>query len=297
MIPFKEITLADREIIQSYVFNSHRRNCDLSFTNLYSWRFLYHTVYAELDGFLLLRFYVNGELAYMMPVGMGNLGVVLEALIADVQKEGQPFQMLGICASMKEEIEEVMPGRFEFSGNRDYFDYIYLRSDLTTLKGKKYQPKRNHINRFKNNYPDYEYKELVPELVPECLKLEAEWCKANNCAEDAALQAERHSMTAALAHFEELGLYGGVLYVGDDIIAFTFGAPINNETFDVCVEKANTDIEGAYTVINHEFALHIPEQYIYVNREEDLGLEGLRKAKLSYHPEILLEKYMARLKT
>ena len=296
MIPFKEITLADRELIQSYTLNSHRRNCDLSFSNLYSWRFLYHTVYAELDGFLLLRFYAGGELAYMMPVGSGDLKAVLEAMIEDAQGEGQPFQMLGICTSMKEELEEVMPGRFEFSADRDYFDYIYLRSDLTTLKGKKYQPKRNHINRFKNTYPDYEYRELVPELVPECLKLEAEWCKTNNCAEDVALQAERRSMTAALAHFEELGLRGGVLHVNGDIVAFTFGAPINNETFDVCVEKANTDVEGAYTMINNEFALHIPEQYIYINPEEDLGLEGLRKAKLSYHPETLLEKCMAKLK-
>ena len=296
MIPFKEITLADKEIIQSYTFISHRRNCDLSFSNLYSWRFLYHTEYADLGGFLLFRFYADGELAYMMPVGNGDLKTELGMMIEDARNEGQPFRMLGVCTSMKEDIEEVMPGQFEFSADRDYFDYIYLRSDLATLKGKKYQPKRNHINRFKNTYSDYEYKELTSELVPDCLKLEAEWCKTNNCAEDTALQAERRSMTAALAHFEELGLRGGVLYVSGNIVAFTFGMPINHETFDVCVEKANTDIEGAYTMINNEFALHIPEQYIYVNREEDLGLEGLRKAKLSYYPEILLEKCMARLK-
>lgn len=296
MIPFKEITLADKEVIQSYTLNSRRKNCDLSFTNLYSWRFLYHTVYAELGGFLLLRFDAEGELAYMMPVGMGDVKPVLEAMVDDAARAGQPFQLLGVCAEMKAELEEVMPGRFEFTADRDYFDYIYLRSDLVALRGKRYQPKRNFINRFKNNYPHYEYKELVPELVPECLKLETEWCRTNNCAEDEALQDERRSMTAALSHFGELDLRGGVLHVEGEIVAFTFGAPINHNTFDVCVEKANTDIEGAYTMINNEFAHHIPEQYIYVNREEDLGLEGLRKAKLSYHPAILLEKYMARLK-
>lgn len=103
-------------------------------------------------------------------------------------------------------------------------------------------------------------------------------------------------MTAALQHMEQLDIQGGVLYVDGKIVAFTFGAPINHETFDTCVEKANTEIEGAYAMINYEFANHIPEQYIYINREEDLGLEGLRRAKLSYHPEVLLEKYVAELK-
>ena len=103
-------------------------------------------------------------------------------------------------------------------------------------------------------------------------------------------------MTAALQHMDQLDIQGGVLYVGGKIVAFTFGAPINQETFDTCVEKADTDIEGAYAMINYEFANHIPEQYLYINREEDLGLEGLRRAKLSYHPEVLLEKYVAELK-
>ena len=120
--------------------------------------------------------------------------------------------------------------------------------------------------------------------------------KANDCAENQALQDERRFMTAALQHMDQLDIQGGVLYVGGKIVAFTFGAPINQETFDTCVEKADTDIEGAYAMINYEFANHIPEQYVYINREEDLGLEGLRRAKLSYHPEILLEKYVAELK-
>ena len=192
-------------------------------------------------------------------------------------------------------LRDAFPGRFTFTADRDYFDYVYLRSDLATLRGKKYQPKRNHINRFKAAYPNYEYKELTAELVPECLRLESMWCKANDCAENEALIAERRSMTDALKHINELDLRGGVLHVNGEIVAFTFGAPINNETFDTCVEKANTDIEGAYAMINNEFANRIPEQYIYINREEDLGLEGLRKAKLSYYPETLLEKYIVEL--
>lgn len=296
MIAFKDITLQDRELIQSFTLNSHRRNCDLSFSNLCSWRFLYHTQFAVADGFLLFRFHAGGRLSYMMPVGNGDLKKVLEDIIEDARSLGESFQMLGVCVGMKEEIEAVLPGRFRFDSDRDFADYIYLREDLATLKGKKYQAKRNHINKFRKNYPHYEYKPITPELIPECLALEAQWCRANNCQEEEALLAERQSLTYALNHFESLGLLGGVLHVDGKIVAFTFGNPINNETFDVCVEKADTDIEGSYTMINCEFAQHIPEQYIYINREEDLGIEGLRKAKLSYQPEIILEKCLAELK-
>ncbi|WP_300726888.1 DUF2156 domain-containing protein [uncultured Bacteroides sp.] len=296
MINFQPIELEDKERVQKYTLCSKRRNCDLSFTNLYSWRFLYQTEIAEMDGFLLFRFYIEGEQVYMMPVGTGNVAPVIEALIEDARAEGVPFRLLGVCVNMRAELEAAFPDRFTFTSDRDYADYVYLRSDLATLRGKKYQPKRNHINKFKASYPDYEYKPLTPELIPECLRLESLWCKANDCAENEALQAERRSMTAALEHMNELDLMGGVLHVNGEIAAFTFGAPINDETFDTCVEKANTDIEGSYTMINYEFANHIPEQYIYINREEDLGLEGLRKAKLSYHPETILEKYIVELR-
>ena len=197
---------------------------------------------------------------------------------------------------MRAELEKAFPDRFNFVSDRDYADYIYLRSDLSTLKGKKFQPKRNHLNKFRSNYPNYTYKPLTSDLIPACLELETQWCRANNCAENQALENERRSMTAALQHLEQLDVIGGVLYVEDEIVAFTFGAPINQTTFDTCVEKANTAVEGAYAMINYEFANHIPSQYIYINREEDLGLEGLRKAKLSYQPEVILEKYMAELK-
>lgn len=296
MIPFKDITLEDRELIQSFTLNSQRRNCDLSFANLWSWLFLYQTKFAVMDGFLLLRFYAGEELAYMMPIGTGDVQPIIEALIEDAAQQGGKFRMLGVCVGMKADLDLAMPGRFVFTEDRDYFDYIYMRSDLATLKGKKYQSKRNHINKFKNQYPNYEYKELTPELVPECLKLEEEWCRANNCDEQVALGAERASMISALLNMEALGLTGGVLHVDGKIAAFTYGTPINHETWDVCVEKADTEIEGSYTMINNEYANHIAEQYIYINREEDLGLEGLRKAKLSYHPAVLLEKCMAELR-
>ena len=203
--------------------------------------------------------------------------------------------MLGVCSGMCEELKEIMPDRFHFEADRDYTDYLYLRTDLATLAGKKFQSKRNHVNKFRKTY-NYEYVPLTPDRIPECMELEAEWCKMNNCNQHEGTGNERRALIYALQNFDALGLTGGILHVDGKIAAFTFGMPINEDTFGVHVEKADTRIDGAYAMINYEFANHIPEQYTYLNREEDLGIEGLRKAKLSYQPTILLEKYMAFLK-
>ena len=274
MIPFKDITLADKDTITSFTMKSDRRNCDLSFSNLCSWRFLYDTQFAVVDNFLVFKFWAGEQLAYMMPVGTGDLKAVLWKLIEDARKENQHFCMLGVCSNMRADLEAILPEQFTFTEDRDYADYIYLRSDLSTLKGKKFQAKRNHINRFRNTYPDYEYTPITPDRIQECLDLEAEWCKVNNCDQQEGTGNERRALIYALHNFEALGLTGGILHV----------------------EKADTSIEGAYAMINYEFANRIPEQYIYINREEDLGIEGLRKAKLSYQPATILEKYMACLK-
>lgn len=292
MIEFKDITLQDKDTITAYTMHSSRRNCDLSFSNLCSWRFLYDTQFALVDDFLVFKFWADGELAYMMPVGNGDLSKVLKLLVEDAHREGQPFCMLGVCSCMREELEAILPGQFIFTADRDYADYIYLRTDLATLKGKKFQPKRNHINKFRNSYPDHEYAPITPDRIQECLDLEAEWCKVNHCDQQEGTGNERRALIYALHHFEELGLTGGILHANGKIVAFTFGMPINQNTFGVHVEKADTTIDGAYATINYEFANRIPEQYTYINREEDLGLEGLRKAKLSYQPETILEKYM-----
>lgn len=296
MIEFKNITPQDKELITSFTQHGQRRNCDLSFSNLCSWRFLYHTQFAVLDGYLLLKFWADGKLMYMMPVGKGDLKNVLEAMIQDAHEEGASFCLLGVCTSMCADLEAMMPGRFQFTSDRDYADYLYLRTDLATLSGKKFQPKRNHVNKFKRTYPNYKYTPITPDHIQECLELETEWCKTNNCDQHEGTGNERQALVYALQHFEELGLTGGILHADECIAAFTFGMPINQDTFGVHVEKADTRIEGAYAMINYEFANHIPQQYVYINREEDLGIEGLRKAKLSYQPAIILEKCTAFLR-
>ena len=157
-IPFKPIRLEDKEIITSFTFPSDYRNCDFSFANMCSWRFLYDSEFAIVDGYLLIRFMIEDKsrFAYMMPVGDGDLAGAVRLLEEDSLKYGHPLCMLGITPDAKEQLEGALPGSFFYIPERDYFDYIYLREDLATLRGKKYQSKRNHINNFKKQY-SYEY--------------------------------------------------------------------------------------------------------------------------------------------
>lgn len=309
MIKFKELTSADKELVQSFTLWGERQNCDLSFANLISWQFLYNTHFAIVEDYLVFRFYAGRHLAYMMPIPRpvrqddGTFKVqpcdecsvsVIRAIRDDSIAMGHPFLMLGVCNYMRDLIEKEFPDTFVITPDRDRSDYIYTRDKLVHLSGKKLQSKRNHINKFRNLYPDYEYRPLTPELIPLCLDLERRWRHANNeegdSGQEEELTDELRSMTRAFNRWDELGLTGGTLFVDGTLVAFTFGCPINQTTFDVCVEKADVSYEGAFTMINQEFAKRLPEQYFYVNREEDLGDEGLRRAKLSYKPDILLEK-------
>ncbi|GAB6395005.1 MAG: DUF2156 domain-containing protein [Bacteroidales bacterium] len=294
-IPFKPITIADRAAITSHTFQSVYRNCDFSFANMCSWRFLYKSEYAVMDGFLLIRFWINSHNrpVYMCPVGEGDFSQAVGALECDSLLHGHPLWLLGITSDSKATLDQAFPDGFHYIPARDYSDYIYLREDLVNLSGKKYQSKRNHINKFMKQYA-YEYLPITPELVPECLLLESKWYRANRTADDAEeLSYERRALTFALQHAGELHLTGGAICVDGQIVAFSFGSPINRNTFGVHVEKADIRYDGIYSMMNREFALHVSEQYTYINREEDLGIPGLRKAKLSYHPTVLLEKYTA----
>lgn len=292
MIDFHPLTLDDQSAIRDIVRDTECRNCDLNFMNLASWRFLYDTETAIHDGWLVFRFKANGHLAYQAPVGKGDCRAIMHELLADAEAQGQPFLMLGVCEHVLTSMDTYMPDYFYATADRSYADYIYTRESLATLAGKRLQPKRNFANRFTNAYPDYAYEPLTPGVFDECLRLEETWSaqKPENSGR-LTYADEKRSMRYVLDHWDRLDGTGGAIRVDGKLVAFTFGAPINYDTFDVCVEKADTAYEGAYAVINRDFVRHIPEQYTYINREEDLGIEGLRHAKLSYHPAVLLQKY------
>lgn len=291
MIDFKSITPEDKPLLDAYLLSGDRRDNNLSVVNLCSWQFLTCSSYAVLRGTLVLRFCFQEYDAVYSLVSQEDPAVV-RLLAEQAKEEKTPLYLYGIVPEMQKWLEEIFPGVFEYRSDRDHFDYLYLRKDLAELKGKDYQAKRNHVNRFRKTY-DFRYTPLTTGMVEDCLKMYDEWCMARRCGEDESLSHERQALVWALQHFEALDLQGGALWVEGRIIAFTFGAPVNRDTFCIHAEKALMQYEGAYNAINQEFASRLPEQYIYLNREEDLGVPGLRKAKLSYHPVQLLEKGIA----
>ena len=166
-------------------------------------------------------------------------------------------------------LEETFPETFYIKPDRDHFDYIYTREKLATLSGKKLQGKRNHCNKFRKSFPNYEYRPLTKDMIPECIAVEESWraVTKEDTDESEELSEELRSMTRVFDLWDEIGTLGGTIWVDGKLIAFTFGCPITNTVFDVCVEKADTAYEGAFSIINQEFAQHLPEQYEYMNRD------------------------------
>lgn len=293
MIDFKSIVLGDREILTSFIGPTERRDSNLSFASLCCWQFLNCSSYAVVEGQLVIRFcFPENKTVYTLPGGEKAGEKAIRLLARQAEEEGVPLYLYGIVPDMHPQLESVFPGVFEYREERDHFDYLYNTRDLAALQGKDYQTKRNHVNKFRKKY-DYRYTPMTAEMVADCMAMYDAWCEDRRCEEDESLEYERQALVYGMEHFRELNMTGGVLWVEGRIVAFTFGAPVNRDTFCVHAEKALMAYEGAYNAINHEFAGHLSGSYVYLNREEDLGLEGLRKAKLSYRPVRLLEKGLA----
>jgi hypothetical protein len=293
MITFKKINLEDRDLLAPLLPTLDNRDCNLSFVNLYSWQFLTDASYAFIGGTPVLRLLLERtRTVYILPPGGDDSTRALQLLIEEDRQHDRPTRLFGIIPRLAPWLDEAFPGAFRYHANRDYFDYLYLRRDLVELRGKYLQAKRNHVNKFLRTYA-HEYLPLTPSLAPECLQLEEEWCLRHGDAPSESLRNERQAMTLALNHVAELQLLGGAIRVNGKLVAFAYGAPVTTDTFGIHIEKADASIGGAYNMINQELARRVPEHYTYINREEDLGIPGLRQAKGSYHPYLLLEKGVA----
>ncbi|WP_298648658.1 phosphatidylglycerol lysyltransferase domain-containing protein [uncultured Proteiniphilum sp.] len=298
MLIFKSLELKDRDVINPYLRHQNYRASDLCFTNLYCWGRKFDTQFAVTDNWLFIRFKDNsGRNSYLKPVGTGDLKGAIDLIQEDHSSFSSPFQLRGLTREMMEEIETAMPGQFDYKLNRSVSDYIYTTEKLIYLKGKKLQSKRNHINRFKREN-DWKYYSLTGNrvLVEECKNMLDKWMKVNKEEKDTSLVYDDYATTLMLDNFEYLNLKGGLVCVDNEIAAFTIGEPLTEDTLVVHVEKAFTSIHGAYAIINQQFIENEASGFLYVNREEDMGIDNLRQAKLSYHPDILLEKYNARFK-
>lgn len=298
MITFRNIEPEDIEVINSKLQSQNYRASDLCFTNLYAWGKKFNTQFAVTDDWLFIRFKDNnGRNSYLKPIGTGDIREGIEIILHDHKQFDTVFQIRGMTKEMVDELETAYPNTFNFKLNRSVSDYIYTVDKLRELKGKKLQSKRNHINRFKREN-EWKYKTLTnnPELVKECKTMLDKWMELNKDEKDPSLIYDDFATTIMLDNFEKFNLRGGLICVDNEIVAFTIGEALTKDTIVVHVEKAFTSIHGAYSIINQQFALHETDGYTYINREEDMGVENLRRAKLSYQPDILLEKYNARFK-
>ena len=247
MIEFKPVRLEDKQTIERYTMPSGIYNCDLAFANMYCWQAMYHSAWAVIDGFLVIRFQIGGgeKIGYMQPVGEGDFARIIPALREDAHAHGQRLRIIGLTDEGREMVRNMHAGLFAFESDRGMEDYVYNADDLRNLTGRRYQPKRNHINRFMAEYPDFRYEQLTRERFGECMQLEREWRRAHE-GHTSELCAEQRAMQRAFEHFEELEMIGGCIYVGDKLIAFTYGSAVNDHTFDTHVEKADTDYDGAF---------------------------------------------------
>jgi hypothetical protein len=206
--------------------------------------------------------------------------------------------MMGLLPEDVALIEKLYKGCFEFKKRRDGFDYVYLLEKLVKLPGRKLHAKRNHINFFIKNY-DWTFEPLTLENLDECREMNEQWYEKKERSHYTGLANERRAVEKCFENYSRLGLEGGLLRASGRIVAYTIGEPLNSDTYVIHIEKAFSDIRGAYQMINREFASFIKDKYphiLYVNREDDMGDKGLRRAKLSYYPDRMIEKYIAAYK-
>ena len=294
MIDFQALTLADRSRCEQYLLDGTERGCEYSFANLYLWG---RQRSAVVCGQLVLFSQFNRRTVYPFPAGSGDKKGALDAIIADAKERGIPCRITGLNQEHIAYIEAEYPGCFRFHCDRDSYDYVYDIHDLADLKGRKYQKKRNHVNRFRDSFPYYTVEPLSGENIGAVTEMAENWYN-DRLQEDPQgdYHMEQAALRKALAHYAPLGMEGLVLRDGEQILAFTLGSPLCENTFDIHFEKARQDVDGAYAVINCEFARYLRAKYpslAFLNREDDLGMEGLRKAKLSYYPHHLVEKCWA----
>ena len=291
MLTFHPVTPADRERIHSFLYFAKGHGCEYSFANLLFWG---DQQVAWFEGSPLFFSCFGKWKSYQMPIGCERLPDAIAAMRQDAKRRGIPFRLFGLTKQETLLLDTLFPGQFRFHTARDSFDYVYDIRRLAELKGKKLQSKRNHCNRFEAQYPNYEILPITADLLPLCEAFTEQWYRSHaDSGED--FEGEKRALTRAFAWFEELKLEGILLRTEDGIMGFSMGNRIREDTFDVNFEKALPQVNGAYPMVNREFARRLHETYPgvqFLNREDDMGLEGLRRAKESYYPDLLLEKFI-----
>lgn len=291
---FKDLSLEDKSVLDSAFSRFPPLTSEFTFTNLFIWRHAYQIKISRLQKFLGLFAEKKDQPFLFPPIGEGDVVKCSRTLLQHIEDKGSPAKMSRVPEDIVSRFDWKAEG-FMVEFDRDQSDYIYLTEDLINLQGRKYHRKRNHIKKFKERYA-YQYIPLTTERISECLRLETKWCDLRQCEVIPGLLNESIAAKEAFSHFEALGVKGGAILIDDKVEAFTLGEPLNRETVVIHIEKANPDFDGLYPMINQAFLENHWSGHAYVNREQDLGEEGLRKAKESYFPLHMANKYTITLK-
>ena len=288
---FHSPTLKDREwVLKAFDFGQ-TDCCEYCFGNIFMWSDIYENKIYNDNGIFVSADFTD-EPVFCYPIGDGDKKATIQKLIEFSKGLGVSLEFFGMTEKDRDELQFLFPKQFEITEERDYFDYLYTSESLAQLAGRKLASKRNHISYFEKTF-DWKYEPITKENIHKCELLNEHWERLNREKNPEEIGDEHLAIKKALANFFDLGLEGGILTIENEIVAFTFGEKLNDNTFCTHVEKAYGNIRGAYQMINREFARQLKDRFEYINREDDTGSEGLRRAKLSYHPHRLIIKYSA----
>lgn len=287
---WKPIQLEDKPIFNALFFEDPPTISELTFTNLFMWRHRNHPVWKLEHDCLLIVMQPQQEQSYgLQPVGKGNKEKALKAVFAYLESfSANPF-----IGRVSEDFVDryVDLSCYQVVEDPANSDYVYLAKELIDLPGNRFHKKRNHVNKFMKSY-EFQYRPLTTNLVDCFLRLQEDWCELRNCAEDPDLAHEDRAVYEALIHMEELDFKGGAILIDSRVEAFSLGEYLNRDTVVIHIEKANPHIPGLYAAINNLFCKETWADATYINREQDLGIEGLRRAKESYHPHHKVKKFI-----
>lgn len=296
MLDFQRPQLSQKDDYERVLFSCPPRGCEYSFANLYLWG-RQQLVFTH--GCVAFFSHFNGRSVYPYPIGDGDRRAVIEEILLDAKQRGIPCRIVSMTAADQAELQGWFPDKFLYRADRDSYDYVYSVDDLADLKGRKFQKKRNHVNRFRAEHSQFELQNLTGGNFSAAQRMVGEWYRARMQADPTGdYMMESIAMSRAFRHYEGLQMESAVLVENGEILAVTMGSRLWSDTFDIHFEKAREDVDGAYAAVNCEFARYLRLKYPnlrYLNREDDAGLAGLRKAKLSYNPHHMVEKSWAYL--
>jgi uncharacterized protein len=290
MADFDPINLEHKKVFDRVFAQDPPQTSELTFTNLYMWRLRYRPVWTTWHDCLLIIMQPEGEQPFgLPPAGSGDKRQAADTLCRELEKISSEPRLARIPEDFVR--RHVDTARYTAREDPDNDDYVYLARELIHLPGRKFHTKKNHLNRFLKNCP-FEYRKLDAELVECFLRMQEDWCELKDCVDNTELYEEDRAVYEALTSVDELGFTGGAIVIDSQVEAFSLGELLNPDTAVIHIEKANPRISGLYAAINQRFCEDAWQNVTYVNREQDLGLEGLRKAKQSYQPHHMVKKFV-----